>query len=346
MIESTQNYLQWVFQKLNIIANLTAENIALRHQLVVLKRSQNRAILKNRDRLFWVILSRIWSGWRNAITIVQPDTVVRWHKRSFKSYWRRKSQQGKRGRPSIDPDIKKLVIKMGIANPLWGAPKIHGELLKLGIEVSERTVSSLLGQRPRKPPSQTWRTFINNHMKNMVAVDFLVVPTIRFKVLYVFIILSHARREVVHFNVTRNPTAEWTARQIVEAFPWDTAPKYLLRDRDSIFGNTFRQRVQSMGIEEVLTAFRSPWQNAYVERLNGSIRRECTDHIIVLNENHLRRTLVAYFKYYHEDRTHLGLEKDPPVGRPISNRKLPATQIVELPRLGGLHHRYEWAQAA
>ncbi len=229
--------------------------------------------------------------------------VVRWHKKSFMTYWWRKSQRGKQGRPSIDPEIKKLVIKIANANPFWGSPRINGELLKLGIEISERTVSGLLDRRPRKPPSQTWRTFINNHMKNMVAVDFLVVPTIRFKVLYVLIILSHARREVVHFNVTTNPTAEWTTRQIVEAFPWDTAPKYLLRDRDSIFGTTFRQRVHSMGIEEVLTAFRSPWQNAYVERLNGSIRRECTDHIIELGESHLRRIFKSYFDYYHEDRT-------------------------------------------
>ncbi len=346
MIKIIQFCFNRVSQRLNIVANLTAENIALRHQLSVLRRGQKRPTLKKRDRLFWVLLSYIWSGWCNTIMIVQPETVVRWHKVSFKAYWRRKSQRGRRGRPSIDPDIKQLVIKMTNANPLWGAPKIHGELLKLGIEISERTVSSLLGRRPRKPPSQTWRTFINNHMKDMVAVDFLVVPTIRFKVLYVFIILSHARREVVHFNVTTNPTAGWTARQIVEAFPWDRAPKYLLRDRDSIFGIKFRQRVQSMGIEEVLTAFRSPWQNAYVERLNGSIRRECTDHIIVLGENHLRKTLRAYFKYYHEDRTHLGLDKEPPVGRPISNRKSQVTQIVELPRLGGLHHRYEWAEAA
>ncbi len=242
---------------------------------------------------------------------------------------------------------------MSNANPLWGAPRIHGELLKLGIEISERTVSGLLDRRPRKPPSQTWRTFINNHMRSMVAVDFLVVPTVRFKVLYVFIILSHSRRQVVHFNVTSNPSAEWTARQVIEAFPWDTAPKYLLRDRDSIFGIKFRQRVQSMGIEEVLTAFRSPWQNAYVERLNGSIRRECTDHVIVLNENHLRRVLRGYFKYYHEDRTHtqnvrvthgaslLGLNKEPPVERPVSNRTSPTVQLVELPRSGGLHHRYE-----
>jgi len=181
MIESIQKDLNWIFQKLNIIANLTAENIALCHQLAVLKRNQNRAILKNRDRLFWMILSRIWSGWRNAIMIVQPDTVVRWHKRTFKSYWRRKSQQRKRGRASLDPDVRSFVLQMANANHLWGAPKIHGELLKLDIKISERTVSGLIDRHIRKPPSQIWQTFIKNHMTDMVAVDFLVVPTIRFR---------------------------------------------------------------------------------------------------------------------------------------------------------------------
>lgn len=232
------------------------------------------------------------------------------------------------------------------ANPTWGAPKIHGELLKLGIEVSERTISGLLRRDRRKPPSQTWRTFIKNHMADMVSVDFLVVPTIRFQLLFVFVALSHARRHVVHFNVTANPTAEWTAQQIVEAFPWDTAPRFLLRDRDSIYGDVFRKRVDSMDIEEVITAYKSPWQNAYVERLHGSIRRECLDHIIVFNERHLRRVLRDYFAYYHEDRTHLGLNKETPTDRPVSERPCPDAKLIEIPRVGGLHHRYKWSEAA
>ncbi len=183
-------------------------------------------------------------------------------------------------------------------------------------------------------------------MPDMVGVGFLVVPTIRFRLLFVFVILSHARRRVVHFNVTANPTAEWTAQQIIEAFPWGTAPKYLLRDRDSIYGGWFRRRVKSMGIEEVLTAYHSPWQNPYVERLHGSIRRECTDHVIVLGERHLRRILRSYFEYYHEDRTHLGLDKETPLERPISSRASPSAKLIKLPRLGGLHHRYEWSEAA
>ena len=304
MLKIIKKYVFCLLNKLNITANLAAENIALRQQLIVLKRKQKRPALKGRDRLFWVLLSRIWPGWRDVVQIVQPDTVVRWHKRAFKLYWRRKSERGKRGRPSTDPEIRSIVLKMAGENLLWGAPTIHGELLKLGIDISERTVSKLIRRLRRKPSSQTWRTFIKNHMTEMVAIDFHVVPTIRFRMLYVFIILSHAHRRVVHFNVTANPTAEWTAQQIVEAFPWDTAPRYLLRDRDSIYGEWFRRRVQSMGIEEVITSYHSPWQNPYVERLHGSIRRECTDHDIVFDENHLRKILQSYFEYYHQDRKH------------------------------------------
>jgi transposase InsO family protein len=271
---------------------------------------------------------------------------VRWHKRAFKLYWRRKSRKGARGRPSLDPKVKAFVLMMIEANHTWGAPKIHGELLKLGIDISERTVSGLIRRNRPNTPSQSWRTFIKNHMSDMVAVDFLVVPTIRFRMLFVFVVMSHARRRVVHFNVTEHPTAEWTAQQIIEAFPWDTAPRYLLRDRDCIYGDWFRRRVQSMGIEEVMTAYRSPWQNAYVERLNGSNCRECTDHVIVFGENHLRRILRSYFEYYHEDRTHLGLDKETPMERPVSNRASPSAKLVEMPRVGGLHHRYEWSEAA
>ena len=336
----------WFTQTLNIVAQLSAENIALRQQLIVLKRNQKRLQVTDSDRLFWVILSRIWSGWRGALLIVQPDTVIRWHKRAFRFYWRRKSQKGKRGRPSINPEVRSIVLKMANANPLWGAPKIHGELLKLGLEVSERTVSNILQGRQKKPPSQTWKTFIKNHMHEMVATDFLVVPTIRFRMLYVFVILSHVDRRVVHFNITANPTAAWTAQQIIEAFPWDAVPRYLLRDRDNIYGAWFRRRVQSMGIEEVITAYHSPWQNSYVERLNGSIRRECTDHVIVLGEGHLYNILSSYFEYYNHDRTHLGLQKEVPIERSIVERPSHSAKLVAFPRVGGLHHRYAWESAA
>ena len=222
------------------------------------------------------------------------------------------------------------------ANPLWGAPRIHGELQKLGIDVSQTTVSKYMPRR-RKPPSQTWRTFLENHVAQLVSIDFFTVPTATFRVLFCFIVLVHDRRRILHFNVTEHPTAEWTALQVVQAFPWDTAPRYLLRDRDGIYGHAFRRRIKGLGAEEVLTAPRSPWQNPYVERVIGTLRRECLRHVIVLSEGHLRRTLRAFIgSYYHEDRTHLSLAKDAPSGRPVET----VGEIVELPRVGGLHHRY------
>ncbi len=224
-----------------------------------------------------------------------------------------------------------------VANIGWGAPRIHGELRKLGIEVSQATVSKYM-QNPRRPPSQTWRTFLVNHANCSVAIDFFTVPTATFRILYVFIVLSHDRRQIVHFNVTEHPTAQWTAQQIVEAFPFDTAPCYLLRDRDCIYGDAVRRRIKSLGIEDVPTAPRSPWQNAFVERVIGSIRRDCLDHVIVFNEQHLRRILREYFSYYHTCRTHLSLNKDPPLSRAAESAQL--CKIVALPRVGGLHHRY------
>ena len=227
---------------------------------------------------------------------------------------------------------------MSTANPLWGAPRIHGELLKLGIQISQATVAKYM-VRQRKPPSQTWRTFLENHVQQLVAIDFLVVPTVNFRLLFVFVVLAHQRRHAIHFNVTTHPTADWTGRQIAQAFPWDSAPRYLLHDRDCIYGAAFRQRVGEMGIRELLTAPRSPWQNAYVERLIGSLRRECLDHIVVFNESSLRQILKAYFEYYEHSRTHLALEKDAPESRAIQPPE--DGIVVELPQVGGLHHRYE-----
>jgi putative transposase len=227
---------------------------------------------------------------------------------------------------------------MAEANVGWGAPRIHGELLKLGIEVSERTVSRLMPKRNTNP-SQTWRTFLDNHVRDLVSIDFFTVPTARFRVLFVFIVLSHERRRVVHFNITEHPTAEWAAQQIVEAFPDDLAPRYLIRDRDGIYGKYFQHRVQGMGIQQVRTAPRSPWQNPYVERLIGSFRRECLDHVIVINDKHLRRILKSYLGYYHDSRSHLSLDKDAPATRQIQRNK--SERIVPIAQVGGLHHRYE-----
>ena len=328
------------------VTDLVLENLALRQQLAVLQRSVKRPRLRRRDRFFWVLLSRIWSNWRSALTIVKPDTVVCWHRKGFKLYWRWKSRKRGPGRPPVSPEIRQLIRTMAEANPLWGAPHIHGELLKLGIEISERTVSKLMPRARRKPPSPSWMTFLRNHMDTMAAVDFFTVVTATFSILYVFIVLNHHRRTVLHFNVTAHPSAEWTARQIVQAFPWDTAPRYLLRDRDSIYSDVFRRCVQGMGVREVLISRQSLWQNPFAERLIGSLRRECLDHMVILGEDHLRRILAEYVNYYHHDRTHYALERDTPFYRPVEPKPTDAFQPVALPRLGGLHHRYEWREVA
>src|SRR5207245_3666883 len=279
-------------------------------------RTAPRPRLRTMDRLFWVGLARVWPGWRQALVIVSPTPALRWQRRRFRAYGPRLSGRPTGGRPPVNAEIKTLVTRMAAANPLWGAPRIHGELLKLGIDVAERTVSRLLTKR-RTPPSQSWRTFLANHVRDLVSLDFFTVPTARLRVLFVLVVLAHHRRRVLHFNVTEHPTAHWTAQQVVDAFPEDSAPSYLLRDRDSVYGHVFRQRVKGMGIGEVLTAPHCPWQNPFAERLIGSIRRECLNHVLVLGERHLRRTLARYFAYYHRARTHLSLDKDAPHGRRI-----------------------------
>src|SRR6266403_6376982 len=265
---------------------LALENLALRHQFAVYKKTVTRPKVRRSDRLFWVALSRVWAGWRQALVIVSPDTVLRWQRRRFREYWARLSARPAAGRQRVSRQIRALVVRMAQANPFWGAPRIHGELQKLGIDVAERTVSRLLPKR-RSPPSQTWRTFLTNHVRDLVSIDFFTVPTARLRVLFVFVVVAHDRRRVLHFNVTEHPTAAWTAQQIVDAFPNDSAPSYLLRDRDSVYGHVFRQLLKRMGIREVLTAPSSPWQNPFAERLIGSIRRECLDHVVVLGERHL-----------------------------------------------------------
>ncbi len=316
---------------------LAMENLALRQQLAILRRTMKRPRLTKTDRLFWVFLSRIWRDWAQVLIIVKPETVISWHRKGFKLFWRWKSRRRSKGRPQITREIRDLIRRLSIENPLWGAPKIHGELLKLGIDVSPATVAKYM-IRHRKPPSQTWKTFLRNHIKDMASIDFFTVPTATFRVMYVFIVLSHERRRVVHFNITDSPSAAWTGQQIIEAFPWNTAPRFLLRDRDGKYGPEFIRRVSSMGIEEVKTAPRSPWQNCYAERLIGSIRRNCLDHVIVINERHLGRILKEYFQYYHLSRTHLSLEKDCPVPRAVEPPEI--GKVIALPQVGGLHHRY------
>jgi putative transposase len=290
------------------------------------------------DRLFWAWLSRLWPSWRDALAFVQPRTVIAWQQQRVRNHWRLLSQQGTPGRPAVAPEVRELIQTMWQANPTWGSPRIVGELHKLGIEVAKSTVETYR-VRPRRPLSPTWKTFLKNHVQDLVALDFVVVPTITHKVLFVLLILAHERRRLVHVNITEHPTAEWTAQQMIDAFPWDKAPRYLLRDRDRIYGAYFRQRVRHMGSEEVLIAPKSPWQNPYVERLIGSIRRECLDHVIVLHERHLRRLLTEYFRYYHRWRTHRALEMDTPVPRQVQPPKV--GPVWEVPEVGGLHHHYE-----
>lgn len=340
MIKWLSIFLHFLVSLVRTRRDLAFENLLLRQQLAVLKEKGTRPQLSSADRLFWVLISRIWPSWRNALHVVRPETVIRWHREGFRRHWTCKCR--KRGRPPIDPQIRALIRRMCEANPLRGAPRIHGELLKLGINVSEAVVSKYMIKN-RKPPSQTWRTFLENHAKDIIATDFFTGPTATFRVLFVLVILSHNRREILHTNVTESPTAEWTARQVIEAIGLDDAPKHLVRDRDRKFSASFSRKVASAGLKEVLTAPASPWQNAYAERVIGTIRRECLDHTIILGGQHLRRTVRRYAEYYNEVRTHLSLDKDSPKGRIV---QLPDRGAIQSRRhCGGLHHEY-YRQAA
>jgi putative transposase len=316
---------------------LQLEILALRHQLHVVNRSRlKRLPLTHADRLLWVWLSRVWDRWREAIVIVKPETVLAWHRRGFRLFWRWKSRR-RLGRPGVPPDVRQLIRTMARANPLWGAPRIHGELLKLGIAISQATVAKYM-PRHRRPPSQTWRAFLTNQSSQIMAADFFIVPTATYRLLFVLVILAHERRRVVHVAVTAHPTAAWTAQQLREAFPRDDVPRYLIRDRDSAFAE-IGATATGMGIHDVLTAPRSPWQNAFAERVIGSIRRECLDHVIVVNETGLARILSRYLAYYHHSRTHLSLDKDSPKRRPVARPAI--GPVVAIPQVGGLHHRYD-----
>jgi putative transposase len=303
-------------------AALDLENLALRHQIAVLQRSAvKRLKLTSADRLLWICLSRLWHDWRSALAIVKPETVLAWHRAGFRLFWTWKVRRGQPGRPLILRGVRDLIRKMCRENPSWGAPRIHGELLKLGIDIGQSSVSKYM-LRSRKPPSQTWRTFLENHAKQMVSIDFFTVPTICFQILYVFLVLAHDRRRILHFNVTAHPTAEWTGQQLREAFPFD-----------------FREQVRDMGICEVLSAPRSPWQRAYVERVIGSIRRECLEScdrvpgkFITANPSFVFRVLSSV-----ENASLLG--KDSPEPRAIQPPEMGS--VVAIPQVGGLHHRYE-----
>lgn len=324
-------------------ASLELEIIALRHQLKVMKRRSRVRIYQRKigrgDRIFWVWLYRIWPESVDFVSLIKPVTIVHWHNQGFKIYWHWRSTLGKRGRSKIAIEIRQLILRMHKDNPLWGAGRIHGELLKLGFQVSAQTVLRYLPKQPRSP-SPTWKVFLRNHLRETVAADAFVVVTATYRLLYAFVILGLDRRKILHFNVTAQPTQEWISNQISTAFHGKSRPRFLLRDRDALYGNLFSTRLETMGIQQVVAAPHSPWHNNYVECLIGSIRRECLNHVIVVNERHLHRTLSAYVHYYNTTRTHTAIGEDCPDPRSIQTATA-GEKIVAFPQVGGLHHRYE-----
>jgi putative transposase len=321
---------------------LLLENLALRQQLAVLKRRQDRPTLLPFDKLFWMLACRFWSEWKKCLLVVTPETVVRWHRAGFRLYWSLISKARKRvGRKKLSTDVRELIFRMVAENPTWGAPRIHGELLMLGFDVSERTISRWMKRAPRDPqPAQRWRAFLANHREAIAAMDFFTVPTITFGVLYCFFVISHDRRRILHFNLTKHPTSAWIIQQLREAFPFGAAPRFLIHDRDAKYGTEVPAAIRSLKINAMRTSFESPWQNGLAERWVGSCRRELLDHIIALNERHLKRLLAEYVSYHHEDRTHLGLGKETPGCRP---RCVTSGRVLSYDRLSGLHHRYDRA---
>ena len=285
-------------------SRLEAENLFLRHQLnIALRRIPPRLRLFGSDRALLVWMIRLWPNLLGTAQVVQPETILRWHRAGFKMFWRWKSRN-RAGRPKIDRELRDLIRRMSEENPLWGASRIHGELLMLGFEVAQSTVSKYMMRSP-KPPSQSWKTFLRNHAEAIAAIDLCVVPTLTFDRLFAFLVLGHGRRQLLWFEVTRHPTAEWLARQITEAFPWTSAPAYLVRDNDGAYGHVFTSRVRAMGIRDRPISPGSPWQNGTAERLIGTLRRECLDRMLIFGESHLRRVLSAYAGYYNQARTHL-----------------------------------------
>jgi putative transposase len=328
-------------------ADLVLENAALRHQLGVLMRAGRRPRVTAADRWFWVVLRRFWARWSEVLVFVKPETVIRWHRAGFRHYWNWRSRRGRQGRPRAAAEVRVLVRRLATENPTWGAPRIHGELRMLGFDVSERTVSRLMPRRAPKPEAiQRWVTFLRNHRDAIAAMDFFVVPTLTFRMLYVWFAIEHGRRRILHFHVTDHPEAAWVVQQLREAFPFDTAPRHLVFDRDATFSAHVISTVKSLGMKPSRTAPRSPWQNGVAERWIGSARRELLDRVVVINDRHLLRLLRNYVAYYHDDRSHLALDKATPASRPRQVRPAGSAEVIALPKLGGLHHRYEWRAAA
>jgi len=321
---------------------LVLENLALRQQLGVLKRRHPRPRLDLFDKLFWAMAYQFWPAWKETLIVVTPETVVRWHRAGFRLYWRLISRVRKpAGRRRVSKEVQDLIFRMVAENPTWGAPRIHGELRMLGFDVSERTISRWMRRAPRDPePAKRWLAFLRNHREAIAAMDFFTAPTITFGVLYCFFVIAHDRRRILHFNVTKHPTSLWVVQQLREAFPFASAPRFLIFDRDGKYGLEVPAAVRSLRMSPIRTSLESPWQNGVAERWVESCRRDLLDHVIAVNERHLKRLLSEYVRYYHEDRTHLGLRKDTPDYR---IRSTASGRVLSQDRLGGLHHRYDRA---
>jgi putative transposase len=347
MFKFVLSLLGWFIAFVRSRNSMGLEIVALRHQVSVLKRKKARPRLGPWDRMLWVFLRRVWSRWAAVLVIVKPETVVRWHRTGFRLYWSFLSRHREKGRPGISFELRRLIERMAKENPTWGSPRIHGELLKLGFEISERTVSRYLARVGGKgDPRKLWLVFLRNHREVIAAMDFFTVPTATFRVLYCFFVISHSRRKVLHFNATEHPTSRWIVQQLREAFPEDNAPRYLILDRDRKYEGEATEVLQSINSELIRTSYQSPWQNGVAERWVGSCRRELLDHVIILNEAHLRRLVREYLRYYHKDRIHDALDKDTPERRPVEGARTSRSIVVAAPRIGGLHHRYSWRSAA
>ncbi len=325
--------------------DLLLENAALRQQLAVYQRTGSQPKLTAADRLFWVWLSRFWQPWRSSLLIVKPETVVKWHRQAWKRYWTWKSRRGSRGHPRIPLEVRELIIRMARENPLWGAQRVRGELLGLGYCVGRETVRRYMHLARRRPPSQTWRTFLNNHAGEIWACDFFTVPTLSLHTRYVFFFIEHGRRKLIHVSVTAHPTADWVWRQLLEATPWGKHPRFLIRDRDACFGKAFVARARAIGIEAVLTPFRCPKANGIAERMVGTFRQQCLDHVIVLNERHLLRLVREYVEHYNRARPHRSLAVTALEPRPRLLKPPDGGRVGGRPVLGGLHHEYFWEAA-
>ena len=316
---------------------LVAENLLLRHQLAVLTRpTRRRPRLRARDKVFWVMVRALRGDWRRHLVLVRPESVVRWHRQAWRLVWRWRSR-GSIGRPRLGAEVRELIAAMARDNPRWGSERIRGELLKLGLVVSKRSIQRYRRRGPAHPSGQTWRTFLANHAHHVWAADLLTVQTLTFKTLYVLVFIAHGRRELVHVNVTANPTAAWVWRQVIEATPWGRTPRHLLRDRDAVYGRDFGQRASRIGIDAVATPIASPRANAVAERVIGTLRRECLDHLIILDEQHLRSVLAEFVEYYNRDRPHRTLRLE----TPVPAQRATEGSVRSRPVLGGLHHVYK-----